>query len=78
MRIASSDRNQYKLVLNFALGSGLRRPPIFSSKVLRHATRAGRFQITTDGFAPYRNAIPNTLEDRVDFAHIDQSLPRDA
>jgi hypothetical protein len=34
---------------------------------LRHAT-SGEFQITTDGFAPYRRAIPNTLEDRADFA----------
>ncbi len=36
---------------------------------LRHAT-SGEFQITTDGFAPYRNAIPNTLEDRCDFAQL--------
>jgi len=35
---------------------------------LRHATAADAFQITTDGFAPYRNAIPNTLGDRADFA----------
>ena len=34
---------------------------------LRHAT-SGDFQITTDGFAPYRTAIPNTLEDRADLA----------
>jgi hypothetical protein len=26
------------------------------------------FQITTDGFGPYRTAISNTLEDRCDFA----------
>ena len=30
----------------------------------------GEFQITTDGFAPYRFAIPNTLEDRCDFAKL--------
>jgi hypothetical protein len=29
---------------------------------------SGQFQITTDGFAPYRSAIPNTLEDRASFA----------
>src|SRR5437867_3069235 len=29
-----------------------------------------RFQITTDGFAPYRSAIVNTLEDRADFAQL--------
>src|SRR5262249_7158626 len=34
---------------------------------LRHATR-GEFQITTDGFAPYRSAITTTLSDRCDFA----------
>jgi IS1 family transposase len=34
---------------------------------LRHATR-GEFQITTDGFQPYKTAIPNTLEDRCDYA----------
>ena len=28
-----------------------------SSKALRHATAHSRFQITTDGFAPYRSAI---------------------
>jgi len=28
----------------------------------------GQFQATTDGFAPYRTAIPNTLEDRADYA----------
>jgi hypothetical protein len=28
------------------------------------------FQITTDGFAPYRSAIDNTLSDRVDFAQL--------
>ena len=37
---------------------------------LRHATSSQSYQITTDGFAPYRNAIPNTLEDRCDFAQL--------
>ena len=37
---------------------------------LRHATSRQRFQITTDGFAPYRSAIVNTLEDRADFAQL--------
>ena len=59
-----------KLVLNFALGrrdlattqmfiEGLRTPP-----AKKH------FQITTDGFAPYRSTIPDTLEDRCDFAQL--------
>jgi hypothetical protein len=30
------------------------------------ATAPQRFQITTDGFAPYKTAIPDTLGDRCD------------
>ena len=37
---------------------------------LRHATAHGRFQITTDGFKPYRSAISTTLHDRCDFAQL--------
>ena len=32
---------------------------------LRQATSRTPFQITTDGFAPYRTAIPTTLHDRL-------------
>lgn len=32
---------------------------------LRHATARTPFQITTDGFAPYRSAITTTLHDRI-------------
>lgn len=39
-------------------------------EVVRHATGHGRFQITTDGFAPYRSAISTTLSDRCDFAQL--------
>ena len=35
---------------------------------MRHATRHGHFQITTDGFAPYKSAISTTLHDRCDYA----------
>jgi len=35
---------------------------------VRHATRHGHFQVTTDGFAPYRSAITTTLHDRADYA----------
>jgi IS1 family transposase len=31
-------------------------------------TPTGRFQMTTDGFAPYKTAVPDTFGDRVDFA----------
>jgi hypothetical protein len=37
---------------------------------LRHATANCHFQITTDGFAPYRSAISATLSDRCDFAQL--------
>ena len=54
-----------KLVLNFALGRrDLATTQIFVEG-LRHATARQPFQITTDGFAPYRATIPDTLEDRL-------------
>jgi hypothetical protein len=37
---------------------------------LRGATAPKEFQVTTDGFAPYRSSIPNTLADRVSFAQL--------
>jgi hypothetical protein len=37
---------------------------------LRAATASQRFQITTDGFAPYISAITTTLSDRCDFAQL--------
>src|SRR5580704_10786926 len=52
-----------KLVLNFALGRrDLATTQIFIEG-LRHATATEHFQITTDGFGPYRATIPDTLED---------------
>jgi len=56
-----------KLVLNIAMGKRDQATTDVFIEGLRHAT-PGDFQITTDGFAPYRSAIPNTLEDRCDFA----------
>jgi transposase-like protein len=56
-----------KLVLNIALGKRDQATTDVFIEGLRHATR-GEFQITTDGFGPYRSAISNTLEDRCDFA----------
>jgi transposase-like protein/IS1 family transposase len=46
-----------KLVLNIALGK-------------RDQATRGEFQITTDGFIPYRSAITTTLSDRCDFAQL--------
>jgi len=56
-----------KLVLNIAMGKRDQATTDVFIEGLRHATR-GEFQITTDGFQPYKTAIPNTLEDRCDFA----------
>jgi IS1 family transposase len=58
-----------KLVLNIALGKRDQATTDIFIEGLRHATR-GNFQVTTDGFSPYRSAISNTLEDRVEFAQL--------
>jgi transposase-like protein/IS1 family transposase len=59
-----------KLVLNFALGRRNQATTDIFIEGLRHATAHQNFQITTDGFTPYRSAIDNTLADRVDFAQL--------
>jgi IS1 family transposase len=59
-----------KLVLNFALGRRTTETTQVFIEGLRHATSNQRFQITTDGFAPYRAAICDTLGDRCDFAQL--------
>jgi len=59
-----------KLVLNFALGKRDQATTDVFTEGLRLATSRQHFQITTDGFAPYRSAIANTLDDRVDFAQL--------
>lgn len=59
-----------KLILNFALGKRNQQTTDAFIEGLRHATASEHFQITTDGFAPYRTAIPDTLGDRVDFAQL--------
>jgi IS1 family transposase/transposase-like protein len=58
-----------KLVLNIALGKRDQATTDVFIEGLRHATR-GNFQVTTDGFSPYKSAISNTLEDRVEFAQL--------
>ena len=58
-----------KLVLNIAVGKRDQATTDVFIEGLRHATR-GEFQITTDGFAPYRSAITTTLSDRCDFAQL--------
>lgn len=59
-----------KLVLNFALGKRDQATTDIFIEGLRHATASQDFQITTDGFLPYRSAIDTTLSDRVDFAQL--------
>lgn len=59
-----------KLVLNFALGRRNQATTDVFIEGLRHATGSNPFQITTDGFTPYKSAIVNTLEDRADFAQL--------
>jgi transposase-like protein/IS1 family transposase len=56
-----------KLVLNFALGRRDKATTDIFIEGLRAATSPQRFQITTDGFQPYINAIDDTLLDRVDY-----------
>jgi transposase-like protein/IS1 family transposase len=60
-----------KLVLNFALGRRNQSTTDAFVEGLRDAIRpTGNFQITTDGFAPYKSAITTTLGHRVDFAQL--------
>ena len=58
------------MILNFALGKRDQRTTDVFIEGLRHATASQNFQVTTDGFLPYRPAIDNTLSDRVDFAQL--------
>jgi transposase-like protein/IS1 family transposase len=59
-----------KLVLNIAMGKRNQATTDQFIEGVRHATSHTRFQITTDGFGPYKSAISNTLHDRCDFAQL--------
>ena len=59
-----------KLVLNIAMGKRDQSTTDAFIEGIRHATTGSHFQITTDGFAPYRSAITTTLHDRCDFAQL--------
>ena len=54
-----------KLVLNIAMGKRDQRTTDSFIEGVRHATSRTPFQITTDGFAPYRSAITTTLHDKI-------------
>jgi IS1 family transposase len=58
-----------KLVVAWHLGRRDRENTDFISKV-RQATAPGRFEICTDGFEPYVNAIADGLGDRADYSQI--------
>jgi IS1 family transposase len=58
-----------KLVLNIAMGKRDQATTDVFVEGVRQAIAPGcTFQVTTDGFAPYRTAIPNTMEDVADSA----------
>ena len=59
-----------KLILNFALGRRSQATTDAFIERLRHATAPQRFQVSTDGFQPYKPAITTTLSDRCDFAQL--------
>jgi len=59
-----------KLVLNIAMGKRNQQTTDVFIEGVRHATAHGHFQMTTDGFGPYKSAISNTLHDRCDFAQL--------
>ena len=58
-----------KLVLNFSLGKRNQQTTDAFIQGVRHATAGANFQITTDGFQPYKQAIPRMLGD-CDFAQL--------
>lgn len=61
------ERNS-KLVLNIAMGKRDQLTTNSFIEGVRDAIAPGRFQITSDGFAPYKTSIPDTFGNRVDFA----------
>jgi transposase-like protein/IS1 family transposase len=62
------ERNS-KLVLNIAMGKRDQLTTNSFIEGLRDAIKPGTsFQMTTDGFAPYRTSIPDTFGDYVDYA----------
>lgn len=58
-----------KLMLTWHLGRRTMRDTVtFTDKL--DASTSGHFQLTTDGFAPYRDAVDVCLGNRVDFAQL--------
>ena len=68
--VYSAFERNTKLVLAWHLGQRCYEDTVLFMEKLRHAT-SGRFQITTDGFKPYRDAVPLSLGSRkVDFPQL--------
>jgi IS1 family transposase len=63
------ERNS-KLVLNVTLGKRDQLTTNVFLEGVRDAIAPGRFQMTTDGFAPYKHGVPDTFGERVDFAQL--------
>ncbi len=62
------ERNS-KLVLNVAMGKRDKVTTDIFIEGLRDAIQPGcKFQITSDGFGPYKHSIPDTFGNRVDYA----------
>jgi IS1 family transposase len=57
-----------KLVLNFAMGKRDTKTTKAFIQGVRDAIAPGRFQITSDGWAPYKTVIPDVFASRVDYA----------
>lgn len=64
-----------KLILNFPLGRRDQATTDASIEGLRVATSKQRFQITTDGFQPYKSSIETTL-DRVGLCDVGKNVCR--
>ncbi len=67
-----------KLVISWHLGRRTAGDAVLFTEKINEATR-GQFQITTDGFAAYRDAVDYSLGTRVDFAQLVKvyAAPRD-
>jgi hypothetical protein len=63
------ERNS-RLVLNVTLGKRDQLTANVFLEGVRDAIAPGRFQMTTDGFAPYKHGVPDTFGERVDFAQL--------
>lgn len=58
-----------KLVVAWHLGRRTNDDTVVFANKLSHAT-SGHFQMTTDGFGPYKTVIPETFGSRVDFSQL--------